>query len=76
MYRLRGAGPNRENVIAKQAGLERIRLEHWVYEEVLPRVLLATIGCYGSIVRSARCAANHAAWRSIRSRAGAERASP
>src|SRR5438034_4571101 len=49
VYRLRGAGPNRENVIAKQAGLERIRLEHWVYEEVLPRVLLATIGCYGSI---------------------------
>jgi len=49
VYRLRGAGPNRENVIAKQAGLERIRLERRVYEEVLPRVLLATIGCYGSI---------------------------
>ena len=49
VYRLRGAGPNRENVIAKQAGLEGIRVEHRVYEEVLPRVLLATIGCYGWI---------------------------
>lgn len=36
-------------MIAKQAGLEGIRVEHRVYREILPQVLLATIGCYGSI---------------------------
>jgi hypothetical protein len=49
MYRLRGAGPRAEDVIAKQAGLEGIRVEHHVYQEILPQVLLATIGCYGSV---------------------------
>jgi ABC-type multidrug transport system ATPase subunit len=49
VYRLRGAGPLGESVIAKRAGLEGIRVEDRVYQEVLPQVLLATIGCYGSI---------------------------
>ena len=49
VFRLHGAGPTGRNVIAKRAGLESLRVERRVYQEILPEISLASICCYGAI---------------------------
>ena len=56
VFRLLDAGPEGGNVIAKRAGLEGLRVERLVYEEVLPHIGLTTISCHGFIEERAAAA--------------------
>jgi ATP-binding cassette subfamily B protein len=47
VYRLVGAGPRGADVIAKRTYRARVELEHSLYAELLPRLSVATVRCYG-----------------------------
>lgn len=48
VYRLRGAGPDRTDVVAKWSSRERIEREALAYERVLPRLGIPTVRYYGT----------------------------
>ena len=48
VYRLAGAAPDGRDVIAKWTGRETVEHEASLYAEVLPRLPVGTVRCYGS----------------------------
>lgn len=49
VYRLPGAGPHGENVIAKWLRAERCAIERTVYDRILARLQIRATRCFGSI---------------------------
>src|SRR5260370_31672920 len=49
VYRLENAGPTGSSVIAKRTRLTNIAIELHVYREVLPRLPIRTLRCYGFV---------------------------
>jgi hypothetical protein len=49
VYRLAGVGPENSAVIAKRCRPDKGEVERMVYEEVLPRLPVPTLRCYGSV---------------------------
>src|SRR5258707_5529303 len=49
VYRLQGAGPEGSDVIAKRSFTASARIEHTVYQEILPRLPMPSLRCYGLI---------------------------
>jgi hypothetical protein len=49
IYRLAGAGPAGVNVIAKRSLAAAAKTERLIYEEILPRVPLPALRCFGSV---------------------------
>ena len=49
VYRLAGVGPGGAAVIAKRCPLHTAAVERLIYEEFLPRLPLASLGCYGNV---------------------------
>jgi hypothetical protein len=49
IYRLEGAGPAGSAVIAKRSWKDTVPIERVVYEEVLPRLPLPVLQCYGTL---------------------------
>src|SRR6185369_10616535 len=47
VYRLTGGGPSGMTIIAKRSSAATVLVEHAVYEEVLTRLPLAALRCYG-----------------------------
>jgi hypothetical protein len=47
VYRLTGSGPGRAAVIAKKCRMETARVEWLIYEELLPRLPVPALQCYG-----------------------------
>jgi hypothetical protein len=47
VYRLRGATPDNEAIIAKRCRVETARVERFVYEELLPQLPVSGLRCYG-----------------------------
>lgn len=51
VYRLLGAGPRGSTVVAKYCDGETGEVERLVYEEILPRLDVGALRCYGSLER-------------------------
>jgi len=49
VYRLIGAGPNREPVIAKRCRRRIARLEQFIYQDFLPPLAVSSLRCYGRV---------------------------
>jgi hypothetical protein len=49
IYRLDGVGCGGSAVIAKRCSLSTASIEHTVYDEILPRLPLTTLRCYGFV---------------------------
>jgi hypothetical protein len=49
VYRLKGAGPEGSDIIAKQSSPERLLKERVIYEEVLPALPVSTVRYYGFV---------------------------
>ncbi len=49
VYRLIGAGPNSEPVIAKRCRRRIARLEQFIYQEFLPPLAVPSLRCYGRV---------------------------
>ena len=52
VYRLRGIGPDGEDVIAKRCRLATAEVERMIYQELLPRVSGPALRCYGFLKES------------------------
>lgn len=52
VYRLKGAGPEGSDIIAKQSSPERLLKERVIYEEVLPALPVSTARYYGFVEES------------------------
>ena len=50
VYWLGGVGPDGTSVIAKRSYSKRAALEYFVYNEVLPRLAVTALRCYGLIL--------------------------
>jgi hypothetical protein len=49
VYRLKGAGPQGADVIAKRSWLAKVLVERTIYEEVLPQLPIPTLSYYGFV---------------------------
>jgi hypothetical protein len=50
VYRLVGAGPRGSSVVAKYCDAETGEVERQIYEELLPRLEVSALRCYGSLL--------------------------